>query len=143
MRRASAAGNPFPDGVELCDISGNKIDFAAFRGKYVYIDLWASWCVPCIKEIPHLKKLEEELQNKDVVFLSVSIDRSEEAWKKKVSELQLKGNLLIDREGRLANAMTVKGIPFFLIYDRQGRLLRYNAYRPGDARLKPLPKSLK
>lgn len=143
VRRASAAGNPFPDGVELCDISGRKIDFADFRGKYVYIDLWASWCVPCIKEIPHLKKLEEELQNKDVVFLSVSIDRSEEAWKKKVSELGLKGNLLIDREGRLANAMNVKGIPFFLIYDRQGRLYKYNAYRPSDARLKPLLESLK
>lgn len=99
--------------------------------------------MPCIKEIPHLKKLEEELQNKDVVFLSVSIDRSEEAWKKKVSELGLKGNLLIDREGRLANAMNVKGIPFFLIYDRDGRLYKYNAYRPSDTRLKPLLEGLK
>lgn len=142
-RKASAVGNPFPDGVDLLDVNGNKVDFATFRGKYVYIDLWASWCVPCIREIPHLKQLEEELQNKDVVFLSVSIDRSEEAWRKKVAELQLKGNLLIDHGGKLANAMNVKGIPFFIIYDRDGRLYKYNAYRPSDPRLKPLLEGLK
>ena len=60
-----------------------------------------------------------------------------------MDELSLKGNLLIDRGGRLANAMNVKGIPFFLIYDRDGRLYKYNAYRPSDTRLKPLLEGLK
>lgn len=143
VRKASAVGNLFPEDVELCEVNGKKVDFANFRGKYVYIDMWASWCVPCIKEIPHLKKLEEELRNKDVVFLSVSIDRSEDAWKKKVAELGLKGNQLIDHGGKLATAMNVKGIPFFIIYDRDGRLYKYNAYRPSDLRLKPLLDSLK
>ena len=60
------------------------MDFAQFRGKYVYIDLWASWCVPCCREVPHLQKLEKELENKDVVFLSISIDQNPSAWKKKM-----------------------------------------------------------
>ena len=53
----------------LTDLQGKKVDFAKYRGKYVFIDLWASWCIPCIKEIPHLKQLEKDLQNKDVGFL--------------------------------------------------------------------------
>ena len=142
-RRASVSGKPFPAGVDLYDLQGNKVDFAQFRGKYVYVDLWASWCVPCIREIPHLKQLEKELQNPDVVFLSVSVDTSADAWKKKVKQLGLEGNLLNNRDNKLCDALNVKGIPFFLIYDRQGNLHTYNAPRPSDVRLKPLLESLK
>ncbi len=142
-RRASVSGKPFPADVELYDLQGNKVDFAKFRGKYVYIDLWASWCVPCIREIPHLKQLEKELQNPDVVFLSVSVDNSVDAWKRKVKQLGLEGNLLNNKDNKLCDALNVKGIPFFLIYDRQGNLHTYNAPRPSDVRLKPLLEILK
>lgn len=85
VRKSSIAGTPFPADVVLTDLQGKKVDFAKYRGKYVFIDLWASWCIPCIKEIPHLKQLEKDLQNKDVVFLSISIDTNVAAWKKKVA----------------------------------------------------------
>ena len=142
-RKATVSGNMFPADVVLNDLNGNKVDFAKFRGKYVYIDMWASWCVPCIKEIPHLKAIEKDLQNEDVVFLSISIDSNVEAWKKKVAQLGLEGNLLIDAKGTLAQSLNVNGIPFFLIYDREGRMYKYNAPRPSDARLKPLLEGLK
>lgn len=142
-RKATVSGNLFPADVVLNDLNGNKVDFAKFRGKYVYIDMWASWCVPCIKEIPHLKAIEKDLQNEDVVFLSISIDSNVEAWKKKVAQLGLEGNLLIDAKGTLAQSLNVNGIPFFLIYDREGRMYKYNAPRPSDARLKPLLEGLK
>ena len=142
-RKATVSGNMFPADVVLNDLNGNKVDFAKFRGKYVYIDMWASWCVPCIKEIPHLKAIEKDLQNEDVVFLSIYIDSNVEAWKKKVAQLGLEGNLLIDAKGTLAQSLNVNGIPFFLIYDREGRMYKYNAPRPSDARLKPLLEGLK
>ena len=83
------------------------------------------------------------MQNEDVVFLSISIDSNVEAWKKKVAQLGLEGNLLIDAKGTLAQSLNVNGIPFFLIYDREGRMYKYNAPRPSDARLKPLLEGLK
>lgn len=142
MRKSSVAGTPFPGGIVLEDLDGHKVDFAKYRGKYVYIDLWASWCVPCIKEIPHLKALERDLQNKDVVFLSISIDTNVEAWKKKVKALGLEGNLLINRDNSLPKALNVSGIPFFIVYDNEGRLYKYNAPRPSDVRTKPLLEGL-
>ena len=62
-RKATIPGNMFPEGITMTDLNGNKVEFSKFRGKYVYIDMWASWCAPCIREIPYLKKLEEELKN--------------------------------------------------------------------------------
>ena len=105
--------------------------------------MWASWCVPCIKEIPHLKELEKNLSNSDVVFLSISIDSKEEAWKKKVTALGLEGNLFIDKDNKLCEALNVNGIPFFIIYDKEGKLYKYNAPRPSDVRTKPLLEGLK
>ena len=141
--KSSIAGTPFPENVTLCDMNGNKVDFAKFRGKYVYVDMWASWCVPCVKEIPHLKALEKDLQNDDVVFLSVSIDSNEGAWKKKVTALGLEGNQLINKDNKLSEALNIVGIPFFLIYDKEGKLYKYDAPRPSDVRTIPLLESLK
>ena len=143
MRKSSIAGTPFPADVVLADLQGKKVDFAKYRGKYVFIDLWASWCIPCIKEIPHLKQLEKDLQNKDVVFLSISIDTNVAAWKKKVAALGLEGELLNNQDNKLCESLNVSGIPFFLIYDKEGKLYKYNAYRPSDMRLKPLLEGLK
>ena len=143
VRKSSIAGTPFPADVVLTDLQGKKVDFAKYRGKYVFVDLWASWCIPCIKEIPHLKQLEKELQNKDVVFLSISIDTNVAAWKKKVAALGLEGELLNNQDNKLCESLNVSGIPFFLIYDKEGKLYKYNAYRPSDMRLKPLLEGLK
>ena len=142
-KKATVKGTAFPDGVTLYDLNGRKVDISQFQGKYLYIDLWASWCVPCIKEIPYLQKLEKELQNKDVVFLSVSIDKDENAWKQKVNQLKLEGNQFVDRGNKLCEALNVRGIPFFLIYDRQGKLYKYGAYRPSDTRIKDVLEALR
>lgn len=130
QNRATVKGSPFPDSVKLVDADGKEMDFAQMRGKYVYIDLWASWCVPCCREVPHLQKLEQELENPDVVFLSISIDQKSEAWKKKMAELGVHGNQWHDAGGTLGKALNVKGIPFFIIYDKQGKLYMYDAPRP-------------
>ena len=131
-RRATIKGTPFPADVQLRDAGGNVVDFSTFKGKYVYIDMWASWCAPCRREIPHLKKLEAELQNKDVVFVSLSIDRDENAWKNSIVEHDLHGYQLIDSENKLGSALNVRGIPFFVIYDKDGCLYMHDAPRPSS-----------
>lgn len=142
-RRATITGADFPTDVVLCDANGEIVDFSIFKGKYVYIDIWASWCVPCLKEIPHLLQLEKELQNPNVVFLSLSMDKKTATWKKKMADLGLHGHQLIDVENRLLEALNLKGIPFFVIYDKEGRLYMMNAPRPSDAKLKEILEGLK
>ncbi|MBQ2002806.1 MAG: TlpA family protein disulfide reductase [Bacteroidaceae bacterium] len=130
--RATVKGNPFPAEVVLKDKAGNVVDFSSFRGKYVYIDVWASWCGPCIQQIPHLQKLESELQNDNVVFVSVSVDAKEEPWKKKMESLGVHGHQLWDSNGQLTKSLNISGIPFFLIYDSEGKLYMYDAPRPSQ-----------
>ena len=134
-RKATIVGSAFPEGVVLQDADGNVVDFSAFKGKYVYIDLWASWCGPCRKEIPHLQAIEEQMKNGNVVFLSISTDADSGAWKKSMAELNLHGHQLHDRDNTLCDALNIKGIPFFLVYDKEGRLHTYGAMRPSKGAL--------
>ncbi len=131
-RKATIVGADFPADIVLVDTAGNVVDFSSFKGKYVYIDMWASWCGPCCREVPYLQELEAGLQNDDVVFVSISIDSDVDAWKNKMVELGMHGNQLHDRDGVLGNALNVRGIPFFLIYDKDGKLYKYGALRPSS-----------
>lgn len=134
MRRYSTKHSPFPKEVVLVDSTGKKVDFSIFHNKIVYIDLWASWCKPCIKEIPHLQQLEKDLSgHHDIVFVSISIDQNKMAWKKKMRELNLHGYQLLDEKGGLSKYLNINSIPHFLIYDKKGRLLQYKASRPSSA----------
>ncbi len=128
--RTITKGAPFPSEVVLKDVDGNVVDFSKFRGKYVYIDVWASWCGPCCKEVPVLQKLEAELKNENVVFVSISVDSSEAPWKKKMTALNMHGNQLWDSKKNFNKIMNIKGIPHFLVYDKEGGLYIYNAPRP-------------
>lgn len=142
-RLSTVSGQPFPEVVVLKDSLGQTFDFASLKGRYVYIDLWASWCVPCIKEIPSLRKLEAACKDLPVAFVSISIDQSREAWLRRKRSLGLTGLQLHDANGRLAEALNVSGIPHFLVYDKQGRLLVYDAPRPSSPEALMLLKGLK
>lgn len=132
LLKVKQKGAAFPAVAALKDIDGNVVDISQFKGKYIYIDMWASWCVPCIKEIPYLQKLESDYKDKDIVFLSVSIDADGQAWKKTLAARNMHGHQLIDSEHRLSSALGVASIPFFMLYDKEGRLLVYRAPRPSQ-----------
>lgn len=131
VRRYSVPGAEFPD-VALTDSAGHQVSFKSLRGRVVYVDLWASWCVPCCRLVPAMQALEKELASPDVAFLSISIDTNAEAWHKKRAQLAMHGLQWRDSTGRLADALNVKGIPHFLIYGRDGRLLVYDAPSPKE-----------
>jgi thiol-disulfide isomerase/thioredoxin len=78
-----------PYNFTVQDITGNNISLSDFRNKYVYIDFWASWCVPCIAQIPHLKELYEKYRTKGFEIITISIDADSIAWKKAVVRHQL------------------------------------------------------
>ncbi|MCD7709905.1 MAG: TlpA family protein disulfide reductase [Porphyromonadaceae bacterium] len=143
LRTRSAVGAAAPD-VVLLDKEGKEARFTDFAGKYIYVDFWASWCVPCVKEIPYLQELEKTLQNDQVVFVAISLDENKEAWKKKMEDLGMEGNQFVVQDHTLANMLNIKGIPFYVIFDKEGKLNVYNAPRPSTgAPLKDLLESLK
>lgn len=141
-RRSSTKGSPFPS-VNLVDAEGQPMDFSQFKGYYVYIDLWASWCGPCCREVPFLQELEQNLRNPAVKFLSISIDNDANAWKNKMKALDMHGNQCLDAVNAIGNALNVQGIPRFLIYDKEGRLYNGNAPRPSSSEVLELLESLK
>lgn len=131
-----AAGQPCPDFC-LKDIHGKEVRLADLRGKYVYIDLWATWCGPCKGEMPSLAVLEEEFADKDITFVSISIDRNKDIglWKKTVADMKLGGIQLHLAEdwawlkNFMPNGMLV---PRFILLDREGKIIDANMTRPSD-----------
>lgn len=97
------------------------------KGKrYMLIDFWASWCAPCRKEIPNLKECYADFAGKGLEIISISIDRSDAAWKKALQEEKLPWPNGIDREG-IADAYKVRAIPaMFLVDVNTGKIVGEN-----------------
>ena len=117
------------------DINGKEVSLSDFKGKYVYVDLWATWCGPCNAEIPSLKKLEEEFQGRNIYFVSISCDKSQDEWEKFVKERQMGGIQLHMRgNNKYMEELGNNGVPRFLLIDREGNFIDANMLRPSDPR---------
>lgn len=129
-----AAGRPGLDFVGR-DLKGNDIRFSNFKGKYVYVDVWATWCGPCRYEIPFLKKLEKDYHKRNIVFLSYSIDSDKEAWLEFVPKEELEGVQIIGDnawESELIKHYKIKGVPTFMFFDPEGKIVSVKMTRPSD-----------
>jgi thiol-disulfide isomerase/thioredoxin len=124
-------------------IDGKMISLSDFKGKYVYIDVWATWCGPCKKEIPVLKELEKEFNEKNIVFMSVSIDKlsDKEKWRAMLKENEMAGIQLIadkDKNSSISVDYKIKGIPRFLLIDRDGSIIDVRAPRPSSGEVEEI-----
>ncbi len=133
-------GQPAPD-FTVVDMAGTEFTLSQFKGKYVFIDWWATWCGPCKVEIPHLKKLFEDYQKKNIVIMSISVDQDKKAWEKMVTEegfawLQL-------HDGTKENdKYVVKYIPSFILIDMEGKIIDPRAPNPSDPKLREVLEGL-
>lgn len=126
---------------------GGTTKLEDFKGKYVYIDVWATWCGPCRAEIPHLKKTEEAYHGKNIEFVSLSIDaqKDHEKWKKFVDEKQLGGvQLMADKDWNsdFVTSYEIQGIPRFILVGPDGKIVNADAPRPSSPELAQLLDSL-
>lgn len=127
------------------DATGKMVALSDFRGKYVLVDVWATWCGPCHAELPHLIKLEEEFHGKDIVFVGVSLDenRDLQKWKNMLIDKGLKGTqLFASGWSKIAEDYKIKGIPRFMLFDRDGKIIKLDAPRPSNPELKKLIEEL-
>lgn len=129
---ALRAGKPSPS-FACQDINGKTVSLADLKGKFVYIDVWATWCGPCRGELPHLKKLEKEYGEKDIYFVSISCDQNKKAWEDMVTKQELKGiQLIFGKDDAFSKDYMINGIPRFILLDREGKIINANASRPSN-----------
>ena len=131
LRNRVKEGMPAPD-ITFQNEKGKTLHLDKLKGKITLIDFWASWCGPCRKEIPHVKKYYEEYKNKGVQFISVSIDAKKDAWTKALKEEQmpwLQG--WAPNSGKeVLNTYQFNGIPFLILLDKKGNI--YRKYLRGE-----------
>jgi len=140
-----------PEFIDYENFKGGTTSLSDLKGKYVYIDVWATWCGPCIAEIPSLKKVEKLYHNKNIEFVSISIDERNrpnynyKRWKEMIVEKDLGGvQLFADNawNSKFTKAYGIDSIPRFLLIDPDGNIVSGNAPRPSDQKLIELFDSL-
>jgi thiol-disulfide isomerase/thioredoxin len=122
---AGQAAADFPD-LSGEDTSGKLMKLSNLKGKWVFIDFWATWCGPCLNQIPYLLELEKRCTDLPVVFIGVSVDKpgDKEKWKKAVQAESLHGYQMLCSEKEMAySQFAISGIPHFAILDPAGKLV--------------------
>ncbi|RRB07193.1 TlpA family protein disulfide reductase [Larkinella rosea] len=128
-----------PNVFSFVNQNGESVTLDDFKGKVVYLDVWASWCGPCIGEVPHSKKLYERLTKKQlekIAFLYISIDDSETNWKNAIKAHQLPGDQGWSAGGwrsRIVQYFGIQSIPRYILIDKKGQMADLNAKRPSSA----------
>ena len=146
-------GKPSPIFENYADIKGGVKSLESFKGKFVYIDIWATWCGPCIQQIPYLQSLEKAYHGKNVEFVSISTDESqrsggsweaaEKKWRDFIKDRNMTGvQLWSGQDFSFQEAYQINSIPRFILINPEGTIVDADAPRPSDPALKSLFTSL-
>ena len=114
-----------PD-LTMQSTDGKNISISSFKGKYVLVDFWASWCSPCRQENPNVVAAYNKYKNKNFAILGVSLDDDKAAWIKAISDDHLTWNHMSDLkqwESSAVSAYHFDGIPFNVLIDPQGKII--------------------
>ena len=130
-------------GFNAVDLDGKVWRLTDFRGKYVYIDMWATWCAPCRQEMPYLKQLEAQFKDAQIVFLGLSVDGDKAKWEKMASSGDLTGTqLYLGTQSSFQEAYRIEGIPRFILLDKNGVIISNDMSRPSDPKTEETLNSL-
>lgn len=127
-----APGNPAP-AFALKDAKGKTVTLDDFKGHYLYITVWATWCVPCKAELPYLDSLQQAYGKKNIRFLTVAIDEPghRQAWLELLRKYGTKGvHTMVDDAGKFNENYMIISVPRFILIDSDGRIVNANAPRP-------------
>lgn len=129
----------------LESIEGAQVALSDLKGKYVYIDIWATWCGPCLRQIPAMKELEEKYRDKDIEIMSVSVDSEKDKgkWRQMIEARDMKGiQLFAGRTSSFHRDYKIKTIPKFVLVGKNGEIINENPPRPMNHRTGQLNQEL-
>lgn len=119
------------------NIDGEEMTLGQFQGKYVFLEIWAVSCGPCLREMPHFKKLSEDYADQPIEFVAICVENSESAWNKFVKDRQFTGNQWVTpikapflQENRIA------GVPTFMLIDPDGNIHARRVKAPSNPELR-------
>lgn len=135
----SPVGKPAID-FKHKDRNGKLVALSDFKGKVVLVDVWATWCGPCKRELPYLKELEKKYHGRDVVFLGVSVDEAKDykKWEQYLDKEGLQGIQLFGGNGfhsDIARLYQINAIPRFILVDKEGKIVFMDAPAPSSGEL--------
>ena len=135
-QKIASNGRPAKD-FEMYDRSNKQYSLSSFKGKVVYIDVWASWCGPCIEEIPSLMRLSDKYkERKDIIFISLSLDKNKQTWIKKGLDIHKPEGIQFWAENgfnsTFAKNYNISSIPRFLLIDKNGIIISFAADSPSE-----------
>jgi thiol-disulfide isomerase/thioredoxin len=117
---------------KLLTPAGEDLQLSSLRGQFVIVDFWASWCMPCRAEIPHLKAIYSKYHNAGLEMLSVSVDAHPEAWRRAMAQERMPWKQVLDSYSGTGNFSDVAGgygvesIPYTLLLDKEGKVIAIN-----------------
>lgn len=124
---AEAPAFALPDG------QGKIASLAGLRGKVVFVDFWASWCLPCLKSFPWLSELQTKYSDKGLVVVGINLDKTPVDADKFLKRVPHDFTILYDSTGDTAKAFTVRSMPSSYVIDRGGNLaLEHGGFRDSD-----------
>ena len=115
--------------IELADLDGVEHSLSAMKGKVVLVNFWATWCPPCIQEMPSLVRLADSIQSDKLIVLAVNVQEKQPRVKRIVARLALDFPVLLDHSRAVADAWDIKVFPSSFVVDAKGDL-RFKAIGP-------------
>lgn len=138
-------GTAFPNEIKEAKLyteTGETLEFnkvlIELTGNVIYLDFWASWCGPCIREMPHSKNVQKHFKDKNVVFLYLSTDVEHEKWLLGLKRINIQGShYRIDSESKVLfkKLFKIQGIPYYVIIDDKGNIAVPKARWPREESL--------
>mgnify|MGYP000324202769 CR=1 FL=1 len=110
----------------ITDVNGNVINTNDFKGKKVFVNLWASWCPPCRAEIPSIEKLKTKMDPQKVAFVMLSLDKNFEVAKEFAKSINIQLPVYYPAE-KLPELFNIEGIPATFIFNEKGELIKENS----------------
>lgn len=125
-------GAPAPP-IKTVTLQGDSVGLSRFKNKVVYVDVWASWCGPCVGEIPFSIELQKAFEENDsVVFVNVSVDQDRDAWEKAMLKYDTWKGIHLLSGSSIFKTYKMRGIPRYILIDKEGRIVNADAPRPSS-----------